>query len=130
MKKHISRHLLAIVGVVLLIGLVASCKSDEPEPRFKVLESVQYTAATQDSVGNTLYDKYFKGMTFVPPDAGGKELSDQYWPDIRSLVTAEMQNKDPSYGLMVIVKADNYRLRIRTYWNPRPQYSWAYLVYK
>jgi hypothetical protein len=130
MKKQVLRYLLAIVGVVLLTGLIVSCNSGDSEPRFKVIESTVYIATTQDSVNNTLFNKHLSRISDVTDNAGNKEFFDQYWPDLKPLIDAEMQNKDPPYGLIIILKADNYRLYYRTAWATKPVYNGWYRLYK
>ena len=129
MKKQVLRYLLAIVGVVLLTELIASCGGDS-EPRFKVIETMEYTAATQNSVYSKLDNKHLSGMTDVTDNAGNKVFFDQYWSDLKPLIDTEMQNKNPSNGLILIVKADNYRLRYRTAWATKPAYRGWYRLYK
>jgi len=116
---------LAIVSVVLLIGLVASCGKEEP--RFKILSSPAYTASTQDSVTNSLYDQYFSKMKRAVNE---DNLWLQYRDDVLPLVKQEMNNKNPAYGLMCVVKADKYRIRVRTVWTTKPNFQSYYQVWE
>jgi hypothetical protein len=126
MKRQTYRRLLVAVGVILLIGLVASC-DEKSEPRFKVIESMTFIAATQNSVGNTLTNKHLSGMTPVNDNTG---IFNQYRSEVMPLIEAELQKKDPAYGLYVIIKADNYRIRYRAIWKTKPNYEGGYTVYQ
>jgi len=128
MKRQIYRRLLIVIGGILLVGLIASCGEDS-EPRIKVLESLAYTTATQETVASTLANKYLSGMAEVR-DGTQEAIETKYWPDTESLIDAEMKKKSPSYGLMMIIKADNYRIRYRTYWTTKPDYAIRFIVYK
>jgi hypothetical protein len=126
MKKQVLRYLLAIVGVVLLIGLIASCGKDEP--RFKVIESMAYTEATRDSVSATLTSKHLGGMKRVENEE--TLWNQQYSTDVRKLIGEELQKKNPSYGLILIVKADNYRIRYNTTWRTKPDFTGSYSIWQ
>jgi len=127
MRKQILRHLLAIVSVVLLIGLIASCGGD-PEPRFKVIESMEYTQATMDSVSDALDKKHLSGMKELENEKALWEQ--QYRTDVRKLIGEELQKKNPAVGLILIIKADNYRIYYRTKWETKPDFSGTYGIYQ
>jgi len=127
MKKQNSCRLLVIVGIVMLIGLVASCGKDEP--RFQVIESMSYTTATENSVYHTLTNKYLKEMQLLD-DNLAKAVWTEKRSDVYALLDKEMQNKNPSFGLIVIVKADEYRMRCMCYWDGKPNYETYYTVWK
>jgi hypothetical protein len=128
-KRQVYRYLLAIVGVIMLIGLIASC-GDSSKPRVMVIDSMAYSTATQASVDDTLYKKYLAGMSEVK-NGTEEAIEEQYWLDISPLITAEMNKKNPLYGLIIIIKADNYRIRYRIIWTTKPNYRRvAWTLYK
>jgi hypothetical protein len=127
MKRQTYRRLLVTVGIVLLIGLVASC-GEKSEPRFKVIESMEYTEATGDSVSATLTNKHLDGMQRLLNTE--IDLWRQYYTDVYPLIRTEMQNKNPLYGLIMIIKADNYRIRYRGYWTTKPDFTGSYSVWQ
>jgi len=129
MKRQVYRHLLVIVSVILLIGLVASCKSDDPEPQFKVIESKAFTAYSDTNLTNQLSD-------WRNQKSGGKQalsnpdvIWNQYKNDINKLISDEMNKKNPAYGLLLVVKVDSYKLIGACRWTNKPSWSTRYSMY-
>jgi len=130
MKKQILRNLLVIVGVVMLVGLIASC-SDDPEPRFMVIESREYTAANSTDDENQY-------LAWQSQKNGGRQALDnpetyyaQYRTDANRMVNDELGKKNPAYGLLLVLKLDNYKLVGRVYWTNRQARDWSlrYRIY-
>jgi hypothetical protein len=121
MKKQVLRYLLAIVGVVLLIGLIASCGDNEP--RFKIIESKEYNNENGQALMNALYAKHLDGKKSL-----SKEIADQlfitYWSDLEPILNAEMKNKLPTVGLIVVLKVDTYKSIGSCYW--KKEGGWSY----
>jgi hypothetical protein len=49
--------------------------------------------------------------------------------DIEKLVTDEMKKKNPSYGLLLVVKVDSYKLIGRCRWTDTGRWSLRYRMY-
>jgi len=104
MRKHVFSYLLAIVGAVLLAGIISSC-GDSPEPRFKIIESREYTDITKETVGDALKLKH----TNKPTISNAGTIMATYWDDVDSLVIPQMQKKSPTAaGLFMVLKIDQY----------------------
>jgi len=129
MKKRFLHYLLAIVGVVLLIGLITSC-GESPEPRFKIIESKEYTTENAQALMNALYDKHLNGKTSMP-SATARPIMDSYWEnDLRPLIDAEMKNKLPTVGLIIVLKVDTlYKAIGSCYWNKNGGWTYTWWLY-
>jgi hypothetical protein len=128
MKKQVLYHLLAVVSVILLIGLIASC-SENPEPQFKIIESMEYTATNETGVRYTLIDKHLSKKQYLP-SADAQSIWAQYRSDVRPLITQEMQNKNPAIGLFMVIKVDQYMVLGKVYWDGKPGWAMNYWVLK
>jgi hypothetical protein len=125
MKKAF--RILGIFVLLVAIGLSMTACSDDTEPRFKIIGSSPYTTATESNVFDSLENQHLKGMQFLQ---GATSIWDRYRPDIVALLDKEMSNKNPSYGLFVVVKADQYRIICKCYWTNKPNYYIRYWVYE
>jgi len=124
MKKQVLRYLLAIVGVVLLIGLIASCGGDEP--RFKVIDSNEYNAANMQVVGDALWDKYVKDKK---PLSNPETIFASYKKDVDPLITNEMNKKNPTVGRFIVIKMDQYLMFTMCYWDNKPAWKTQYWIF-
>jgi len=127
MKRQTYRRLLVTVGVILLIGLIASC--GEKEPQFKVIESKAFTAYSDQDLTNQFQD-------WRNQKSGGKQalsnpevIWNQYKSDIDKLISDEMNQKNPPYGLLLVVKVDSYKLIGACRWTNKPIWSTRYSMY-
>jgi len=134
MKKRFLHHLLVIVGVILLIGFVASCGGDS-EPQFKVIESKAYTAANDKEDTDQLnyyYNQKAGGKSPYPGGdvaGGAKEIYTRYRSDVTNVIDDEMGKKNPAYGLLLVVKVDKYKLIGRVRWTNKPYWSLSYWMF-
>jgi len=109
MKNRVVNHLLATVGAVLLIGLIASCGGDS-EPRFKVIESREYTEANMDRVWEEFWVKHINGKPRLS-DAEGKTIYESYRDDVWALVRPEMiKMSSTAAGIFLFMKVDQYKM--------------------
>ena len=132
MKKKVLCYLLAIVGAVLLVGFFASCDDslggnspggNSPEPKFMIIESREYTKANEDAVGDALWDKYFKGKT---PLNYPELIYGTYKNDIDAIMWEEINKKQPSVGLFMVIKVDQYRMFCQCHWNNNAGLEYLY----
>jgi hypothetical protein len=95
--------LVAVVGAILLVGLIASSScGGGAEPRFKVIESRDYTAATLETVWAALYDKHINGK---PSLSNPSTIFALYRDDVWELVRAEMgKMSSTAAGRCVVLK--------------------------
>jgi len=105
MKRQIYRHLLIVVGVILLVGLIASCGGDS-EPEFKVIESRAYNSANQEATYKALYNKYMPGKSYL---SNGQQIYNSYKNDLEPLLLDELKNKRPAFGtgLVTVLKVSS-----------------------
>jgi hypothetical protein len=110
-KKRFLYHLFAIVGVVLLVGLIASC-GDKPEEQYRIIEYKPYNAANKTQVWDELWYKHINGKSIVgegskPSVIMGQTNYNAMW----DLIKPEMA-KMPSTaaGLVMVIKVDQYRV--------------------
>ena len=125
MKKNILPYLLAIIGAVLLAGLVASC-GESPEPKFKVIESKEYTDANMNIVGDGLYQKHLNGR---PPLSNPETIFAPYKKDVDFLIMNEMNKKKPDIGLFMVIKMDLYKMFCQCSWNNNAGVDYTYWVF-
>jgi hypothetical protein len=129
-KKRFLYHLFAIVGIILVIGLIASC-GDGTEQQYKIIESREYTAANDEEdreKRNAYYYEKYAGKTNLG-SAKADEIWKQYQRDINRVISDEMGRKNPAYGLLMVVKVDNYKLIGRCRWTDKPNWNMSYWVF-
>jgi hypothetical protein len=116
MKKRIFNHLLVISGVVLLVGLIASCSGDgDSEPqyaKYDVIASKPYTEANRTEVWNELWSEHIGRRTELG-DFGdtvaimGQTNRRAMWDQ---LIYPEWAKKPSTVdGLCMVLKVDQYR---------------------
>jgi hypothetical protein len=114
MKKHISRYLLAIVGVVLLTGLIASCGDNEP--RFKVIAAKEYTNANFSKVWEELWVKHINGKPALSV-AERDTIYNTYQYDVWDLIVPEtLKMSSTADGVCLLLKIDQYKLQCNVYY--------------
>ena len=125
MKRQIYQRLLVIVGIILLIGLIASCGGNEP--RFKTIESREYTVATRVMVVAALRDKYMSGKSSL---SNAKTIMEPYWNDVWPLIRTEMGKMSSSAaGMAVVIKVDTYKLLGYAYYESNGSRSIDYWLF-
>jgi len=125
MKKKILHHLLVVVGVIMLVGLVASCGGEEP--RFKVIDSREYNAANKEAVWTALYDKHMNGKSSL---SNASTIFEPYKNDVWDLVKKEMgKMSSVAAGICVVIKVDTYKLLGLAYYKNDGGRSMDYSLY-
>lgn len=126
MKKRFLYQLLAVVSVILLIGLIASC-GGSPEPQFKVIESREYTAANRDVVWAMLYDKHMNGKSSL---SNPNIIMEPYWDNVWPLIRTEMgKMSSTAAGICVVLKVDTYKLLGQAFYKSDGGRSISYRLY-
>jgi hypothetical protein len=115
MKKRGFYHLLVIAGVVLLVGLIASCSGDEDsEPQYaqyQIIESRQCTGANRTEIWNELFSKHIGGRIKMGGFNDGKTIMGEtnYWA-MWDLIYPELAKKPSTVDeLCMVLKVDQYR---------------------
>jgi hypothetical protein len=131
-KKQAAYHLLAIVGVVLLMGLVASCGGND-EPQFKTIETMEYKGEQQGTnwalTRDTLWSKYWPGKNSLE-SALAQQIHTQYRNDIVPLMREKLLEKNPAAGLFMVIKVDKYKMLCFTYWlDNKGQWTYSFWMF-
>jgi len=125
MKKQVLYNLLAVVSIILLIGLIASCGGDEPQ--FKVIESREYTEANKEIVRSALYDKHLNGK---PKLDNAETIMEPYWDYVWPLIRTEMgKMSSTAAGTCVVIKVDTYKLLGLAYYKSDGGRTISYRLY-
>jgi hypothetical protein len=115
MKKQVLHYLFAIVGIVLLIGLIASC-GDSPEPQFKVIESREYTNANFSKVWEEIWVKHINGKPALSV-AERDTIYNTYMYDVWDLIVPEtLKMSSTADGVCLLLKIDQYKLQCNVYY--------------
>jgi hypothetical protein len=131
MKKKVFNHLLFIAGVVLLVGLIASC-GESPEPQYKLIASEPYLEENYEEVWNELWNKHISGRTQLGGCDKGVAIMGQanwriMWDD---LIKPEWAKKPSTVDeLCMVLKVDVYRVIGRVFAGDGDMYINGYIYY-